>query len=91
MRREKLRMLLISLDNPTDLHTKVIPFVERRNIGVPVYLLDESNYNLWMPKVYQTWSGAIPATLIYKKNKRRFHEKPLSKEELIKAINQVNK
>lgn len=91
MRDNKLRMVLISLDNPKDLQNKVLPFVENRNITVPVYLLDEPNYNQWMPKVYQTWSGAIPATLIYLKNKRRFYEKPLSKEELVKAINQVNK
>ena len=38
--------------------------------------------NDWIPKVSETWTGAIPATLIYNKDKRQFYEKSFDYNEL---------
>jgi hypothetical protein len=38
--------------------------------------------NDWIPKVDEDWSGAIPATIIYNKDKSEFYERSFNLEEL---------
>jgi len=51
----------------------------------PVFVDVDSN--TWIPKVNKDWSGAIPATLIYKNDKRAFYEKSFNLEELKTEVN----
>jgi hypothetical protein len=44
--------------------------------------------NSWIPKVSEDWSGAIPSTLIYSKNKRKFYEKSFNFNELKTEVQQ---
>ena len=88
---KKVSVILVSLDDPDDLESKVKPFTVRRKIKLPVFVLNGPDPNSWMPKVDKTWTGAIPATLIFKGKKRTFHEKSMTREELYQAINQINK
>ena len=50
-------------------------------------LLNDPDANSWINKVDPTWSGAIPATVIYKKEKRQFYEKAFTYEELEAEVN----
>jgi hypothetical protein len=44
--------------------------------------------NEWIPKIHPNWSGAIPATAMYKNGKRVFfHEGTLTYEELKTIVN----
>jgi hypothetical protein len=44
--------------------------------------------NEWIPAVDQIWTGAIPATVIYRNGKKlEFHEGRLQKIELEQLIN----
>ena len=79
---KKVKLLLVSLDFPDKLESQVIPFIERNNIQSEVVLLDDADANSWIPKVSPQWSGAIPATIIYKKNTRKFYEQSFTFEEL---------
>ncbi len=63
-------MVLVSLDFKSDLEQKVIPFIDRRQIKLPVLLLDETDYNSFIDKVDPQWSGAIPATLMLSPERR---------------------
>ena len=45
---EKFKVLLVTLDFVENLESKVIPFIERKEIKSEVLLLDESNPNEWI-------------------------------------------
>jgi len=77
---------LVSLDFPDKLDSNLIPFIKKNSIQPKVILLDAPNENEWIPKIDESWSGAIPATLIYNKNKRSFYEQSFTREELINEL-----
>lgn len=79
---QKVKVLLVSLDFPEKLESQVMPFIEKQNIKAEVVLLDDADANSWIPKVSPEWSGAIPATLIYKKGERKFYERSFTFAEL---------
>lgn len=84
---KNLKVLLVSLDLPAELDTKLKPFIEKYKLTPQVVLLDDPDENTWIPKVDNSWSGALPATLIYNKNKRVFYERTFTKETLFNEIN----
>ena len=79
---KNVKLVLVSLDFPDKLESQVIPFIKKNNIQSEVVLLDDSDANSWIPKVSPQWSGAIPATIIYKKDNRKFYEQSFTFEEL---------
>ncbi len=87
--QEKVRMILVSLDFADQLNSRLAPFVEKKGIDSEVILLDDPDANSWIPKVDRNWSGALPATYIYKKEKVKFHEGSLSEKELNKLFEGV--
>ncbi len=82
-----VEVILVSLDFPENLESHVIPFIERHNLKSKVVLLDDVNSNRWIPLVSEEWSGAIPATIIYNKNERKFYERTFTYDELITELN----
>jgi thiol-disulfide isomerase/thioredoxin len=72
-----VEVLLVSLDSPNQIEGSLIPFLANNNITARVVLLNDPNSNLWINKVDSSWSGSIPATLVYNKNNREFFEKEL--------------
>lgn len=83
-------MILVSLDKADARETDVLPFIEKNNITTDVFILsDNKRMTQWIPLVNERWSGAIPATAIYKNGKQvAFKEGQLSKNELTELINQ---
>ncbi|MDA9121014.1 TlpA family protein disulfide reductase [Flavobacteriales bacterium] len=81
---EKFKVLLVTLDFVENLESKVIPFIDKKEIKSEVLLLDESNPNEWIPRVSEKWSGAIPATIFVntQKKTRHFHEGSFKEGEL---------
>jgi len=80
--KDDVRVVLVSLDFSDKLESQLIPFVNENALQSQVVLLDDPYENEWIPKVDSTWSGAIPATLIIKGDKRLFYEKSFTQEEL---------
>ena len=85
----KLKVILVSLDFPNQMEERLIPFLEKKGISAPVMLMTDLNYNDWIERVDKSWSGAIPATLIYKGDRRVFLEKELTYSELLENVNQI--
>lgn len=71
---KNVEVLLVSLDFPKQVEKKLLPFIAKKNLQSKVVLLDDINEDVWIKAIDSTWSGAIPATLIYNKNKRKFYE-----------------
>jgi thiol-disulfide isomerase/thioredoxin len=82
----KVKVLLVSLDFPNHLDSRLLPFIKERNMQSQVILLHEPNANRWIPLVSEEWSGAIPATIIYGRGFRRFYEQEFTYEQLEEII-----
>lgn len=90
-KNKNVEVILVSLDFPNQLNSRVIPFINKNNIKSKVVLMADTDQNTWIPKVDKNWSGAIPATLIYSKNSRKFYEQSFTydalENELLTIIN----
>lgn len=86
--QKNFKMILVSLDRAKDFETVMKPFLKQHQITTDVYLLDDNKrMNTWIPAFDSKWSGAIPATFLYKNGKKLvFKEQSLSKDELEQLI-----
>ncbi|KAF2507264.1 TlpA disulfide reductase family protein [Flavobacterium foetidum] len=82
-KKDKLAVLLVSLDFKSKLTSNVIPFVKRKNLKNEVFLLNESNPQEFIDRIDPSWSGSIPATLFIKNDKRKFVESEFTYEQLL--------
>lgn len=87
--RADVDVTLVSLDLDLDPNPeKVYRFISRKKIQSRVVLLDEPDPNLWISKIDNQWSGALPATIIinHRTGKRKFIGAALKEGELEKYI-----
>ncbi|GAA4823857.1 TlpA family protein disulfide reductase [Algivirga pacifica] len=86
----KVKVLLVSLDMKDDkVAERLGKFIQKKDLKSTVVFLDDPDANSWITKVDPNWSGAIPATLIYNVEKRRFFEKSFDYETLSKELEEV--
>lgn len=85
---KKVKVVLISTDFKRNVESGVKPFVKKKKLESQVVFMDEPNPNNYINAVDSTWSGAIPATLIWSKKKgvSQFFEKKLTYSELEAAV-----
>ena len=79
---KKVEVVLVSLDFPKQFDSRLKPFVNKHQLRSELYALNDMDSNYWIPKVSENWSGALPATLIYNKDRRQFYEKSFYYDEL---------
>ena len=84
-----IEVILVSLDFPSQIESKLQPYLKKNKIKSKVILLDDSKMNTWVPKVHEQWDGGIPATLIVNNSNYKFYPKPFEKEELFAEINKL--
>ena len=84
----KVKVILVSLDFPNQLDRRLIPFLKEKEITANVMLVTDLDYNGWIDRVDPSWSGALPATLIFNGSDRVFLEQELTKDELFNHVNQ---
>lgn len=76
----EVEVLLVSMDFPKDIETKLKPFLKQKNITNKVVILDDADANTWINKIDPNWSGAIPYTIIFSNAKRGFFERSFESE-----------
>ncbi|WP_042501155.1 TlpA family protein disulfide reductase [Algibacter lectus] len=79
---------LVSLDFPHMYDSKLKPFVLKQQLKSKVIALDDVDSNSWIPQIDESWSGSLPATIIYKNGERKFFEKSFTYEELEHELKQ---
>jgi thiol-disulfide isomerase/thioredoxin len=84
---KKFKVLLVSLDFPKELSSRLEPFVKSKNITSEVFLLNDPNQNRWINLVDANWSGEIPFTILYGRKFRESYTQPFTFEELDSIIN----
>jgi thiol-disulfide isomerase/thioredoxin len=77
-------LLLVSLDLPEYYPARIASFASNKKFTTPIVWLNETNADLFCPKIDTTWSGGIPATLFInnKKNYKRFFERQLTEAQV---------
>lgn len=86
---QKLQVIFVSLDFPSQLQKRVVPFVKKRKLQAQVWLFDGGDPNEWIDEIEPRWTGSIPATLFLYKGKRIFYEGPLTEQELLLYVHQI--
>ena len=87
---KNIEVILVSLDFPSEIESKLSPYLNKNNIKSDVILLDDPNISTWVPKVHENWDGGIPATLIVNSSNYNFYPNPFEKEDLIFEINKIH-
>lgn len=85
---KNVEVILVSLDFPHLYDSKLKPFIEKKKLKSKVIALDDVDMNTWIPKVDGSWSGSLPATMIYKNENSKFFEQSFTYEELEKEVKQ---
>jgi len=75
LENKNVKVILVSLDSKKDLNSKLLPFISRKKITTEVIQLTDKDYNSWLPKVDNEWSGSIPATWLVQGKRKVFVEK----------------
>jgi len=86
MKDAKVKVILCSLDFSNAVESQLYPFIEKHKLLSEVVVLLDGKFNKWVDKVSPDWSGAIPATYIYKGNKNVFVEKSFDKLDEIEVL-----
>lgn len=81
LKAEKFKMILVSLDFPSQIESRVIPFIKDHQIQSEVVVLDD-DANVWINLVDKDWDGDIPVTQIIQKGKKEFFNSSLNYLEL---------
>ncbi len=86
---KNVEVVLVSLDFPQQYEKKLKPYIKEKKLkSMVVALNDPTNMNIWIPKISKDWTGSIPATLIYNRNKRVFYERTFNYDELETELKQ---
>lgn len=83
---QKVRIILVSLDFKKQIDTRLIPFIKERNLQPQVLVLTDPDANSWISRVDEAWEGAIPVTIIYKGERRKFVDGQFSDYEELRGI-----
>ena len=79
---DSLKVILASFDYPSQIDSKLIPFLNKNEIKSDVVLIDDLNIRDWMSVVSESWDGAIPATLIINKRSQKFYPQVFDRAKL---------
>jgi len=82
---DKVKIILVSLDFPKQIESKLYPFIKKNDLKPDVMVLTDGDANTWVSKVDSQWDGAIPVTLVYNKNERDFVYGDVSNYEELKS------
>ena len=88
---KQVKILLVSLDFKGDNTFKLARFIEMKKITPEVVWLSDTDPNVFIPKIENTWEGSIPATVIVHPGKqfKKFIEGSITEKEISKIANGV--
>ena len=83
---KNVTVILVSLDFPKQVAKRLIPFINKKKLQSKVVLLNDINENFWIKAIDSSWSGAIPATIIYNGKDRKFYEQSFDYDQLEREL-----
>ena len=85
-KNEAFKMLLVSLDFRKDYLRKLQPFIRDRELEPYVMVLEDKNSNYWINDIDASWTGSIPATLVFRGKDKAFYERTFHHIDELKEI-----
>jgi thiol-disulfide isomerase/thioredoxin len=85
-KNEKIRFVFVSLDFEKQIEEKLLPFLLKNELHGEVLVLSQKGMNGWIGEINPSWSGTLPATLIYNKVGSDFYPHSFEYKELEKAL-----
>jgi len=84
-----VKFILISLDFPSQIESRLIPFLKTNKITADVKVMTNLDYNSWIEKVDAGWQGNIPVTLFFNNagKIKYFYPSEVTEQELKDLIN----
>jgi thiol-disulfide isomerase/thioredoxin len=84
-----VKILMVSLDFKEDYPYKLARFLERKKLKPAVAWLSDTDPNVFIPKIDNSWQGSIPATVIVAPGKqfKQFIEGQVTEKQIRKIIN----
>ena len=64
-REGHVRVVGISIDDPADIPSKVVPFLKKHAVPYPVFVKAGGNDEDFINALNGRWTGAVPATFVY--------------------------
>lgn len=83
---DRVKVLMVNLDFPRHLESRVLPFISRMGMQTHVIMLNDPDANRWIGQVSEAWSGAIPATVVYSRDFNGFYEREFTFEQLEEIV-----
>ena len=82
-----IKVVLINRDLEKHFEKRVIPFVKKHHLHSEIIALHDENMSKWLDLVYSKWWGALPFTMIYKGDNKKFYLDPFETyEDLENAV-----
>lgn len=87
-KKQKVKLLLVSLDLPSYVPTRLPEFIKKNKYNTNHAWLNETDADRFCPMIDAKWSGAIPATIIInnKTGYRKFVEDQISAKDFEAAL-----
>ncbi len=83
---QKVKFVFVSMNSPKEAG-QVKTFINQNQVKPDVLLLNAGNPNVWIDAIDSSWSGAIPATIMYKQGKTAsFYEGEFTQQQLDSVI-----
>lgn len=84
-------IVLVSLDPKDYYPRKLTAFAGSKKFNAPIIWLNESNADVFCPRINVKWSGAIPATLMInnKTGAKKFYDRQLTPLQFEKEVKQL--
>ena len=89
-KQKKVKVILVSLDFGKNVQERLNKFRTKKKISAEIVLLDAPDADSWINKVDKNWDGALPATVVYKKNIKEVFTRQVTYQELAETIDKMN-
>jgi thiol-disulfide isomerase/thioredoxin len=88
LKGQKVKFIFVSMNSAKE-EGLVKNFINEKNVKADVLLLNAGNPNNWIDAIDSSWSGAIPATIMYRHGKKAlFYEGEFTQNQLDSVIHQ---
>lgn len=63
-----MRLIFIAIDDTEIIESKIKPILKKNGISFPTYILVNTPDNMFIDSMNPKWSGALPASFIYRRD-----------------------
>ncbi len=83
--QDELEVVLVSLDFRNQREKSLIPFIKKKQLKSRLIHMSDPNFNKWIEKIDDKWTGAIPATEFVRGDRSLFLEQDFPSFEELNA------